>query len=262
MNDTVYSKCGKTYYNEITEFCYDNTIQKKCNEVTYDLAKQKCIDDTLLNLCQGTLYDSYSQLCVAGSIIGKEIFTDSRDGKEYKTVVIGKQIWMAENLNYNGDNNGIGRLYDWETAMTVCPAGWHLPSIEEWAKLIDEVGGNAGVKLKSTGGWRCRGDIMVLFSPTEEWVQEWGDLGSTIYYQGSCESSGDGLDEFGFSALPGGAISAKGSFRYAEEYGFWWSSTDNVSGVAEYLSLWHASDYIGSRKAGKQHQLSVRCIKD
>jgi uncharacterized protein (TIGR02145 family) len=193
----------------------------------------------------------------------KEIFTDPRDGREYKIIVIGKQTWMAENLNYSGDGNSVyGRLYDWETAIIVCPVGWHLPSREEWTKLIDEVGNNAGKKLKSTSGWKCIGNIMVDFFPTEEWVQEWGALGLTTYYEGSCKKSGDGSDDFGFSALPGGAISAKGSFRYAEEYGFWWSSTDDGD-KAERLSLWHASsDYIGGRKADKQHQLSVRCVKD
>ncbi len=93
------------------------------------------------------------------------IFTDHRDGKCYKWIKIGSQIWMAENLNYLSSSgswcyddlisncNIYGRLYDWETAMTACPIGWHLPSSEEWESLTLYLGGKkvAGGKMKETG---------------------------------------------------------------------------------------------------------------
>ena len=79
-------------------------------------------------------------------------FTDSRDGKVYRKTTINGQTWMAENLNYAADKSvcfnsrdifceNFGRLYDWSTAQTACPAGWHLPSKAEWEALTDFVGG-------------------------------------------------------------------------------------------------------------------------
>lgn len=94
--------------------------------------------------------------------------TDERDGQTYKSVRIGTQVWMAQNLNYvpaGKDGNGAwcyensvdscmkyGRLYDWTTAKGVCPQGWHLPSDGEWAILSNLFGGdaNAGLMINAT----------------------------------------------------------------------------------------------------------------
>ena len=107
-------------------------------------------------------------------------FVDERDGQVYKYTTIGDQVWMAQNLNYEFDGASIynplrqemttarstclyegddcaekGRVYGWVSAYNACPAGWHLPSREEWNRLIDNMGGReeAGVRLKSREGW-------------------------------------------------------------------------------------------------------------
>jgi hypothetical protein len=100
-------------------------------------------------------------------------FTDSRDGKTYKTIKIGSQIWMAENLAfkassgcwaYDDDKSNVekhGYLYDWNAAKTTCPAGWHVPSDEEW----EEVGKAKDLIKKLSlllGGYSSSGSFYVV----------------------------------------------------------------------------------------------------
>lgn len=89
-------------------------------------------------------------------------FTDARDGQVYKYTTIGNQVWMAENLKYDdgsvcaeGTCSSKGRIYGMQNALVACPAGWHLPSNEEWSVLFNNVGGidSAGMRLKATDGW-------------------------------------------------------------------------------------------------------------
>ena len=172
-------------------------------------------------------------------------FTDKRDGKVYKIVKIGSQTWFAENLNYAAEESvcyedkdancaTYGRLYDWETALKACPAGTHLPTDDEWKTLTDYIGGygTAGKKLKSTSGWDYKGE------------------------------SGNGTNEYGFSALPGGTGYSLGRFRYAGYGCFWWSATELTAYYTWYRYTVYDTETVYRNFGNKSKLYSVRCVQD
>ena len=178
----------------------------------------------------------------------KGAMTDSRDGKKYKTVAIGKQIWMAENLNYKtaysycyedkaSNCAKYGRLYIWEAALKACPIGWHLPSKEDFDILVDAVGGIdiAGRKLKSAVSWN---------------------------------ENGNGSDEVSFVALPAGYMQNSGRkekggyYKYEGSYAGFHSSTGAGSEDAFGMHLGSDSDDADLGISNVLNGFSVRCLKD
>lgn len=204
-----------------------------------------------------TIYTGFNFNVLGNNTPADSTFTDSRDGKVYSFRHIGSQVWMTQNLNFltSGswcyDNNltncdVYGRLYDWNTALTVAPPGWHLPSQTEWQTLLDYLGGAqlevVGDKMKEAG------------------YAHWQ------YYYYNDNRNGVATNSSGFTALPGGWHNDSNGLFYAiGQEGCFWSST----------SLWPESawacimqkhtptvstlDYYGEWKGTGY---SIRCIRD
>jgi uncharacterized protein (TIGR02145 family) len=193
-------------------------------------------------------------------------FTDPRDAKQYKTIKIGSQTWMAENLNADRFRNGepvteaktseewlkgepawcyyendpkngskYGKLYNWYAITDprgLAPQGWHIPASADWETLSKTLGGigAAGQKMKSTAGW---------------------------------DEKGNGNNASGFSGLPGGSRENEGTFLNIGTMGFWWSSTPLGSGYLSH-TLNNVNNYLGwgEGKANDFYGFSIRCVKD
>jgi uncharacterized protein (TIGR02145 family) len=183
-----------------------------------------------------------------GKPASADLFTDTRDGKSYRKVAIGTQIWMAENLNYAAEGSKCydnkeencakyGRLYVWSAAVTACPAGFHLPNNAEWMELARGAGEEkeAGTNLKSAEGWESEGGVP------------------------------ESTDKHGFSALPGGygSYGVSGDFCCAGSIGRWWSATDWIVALyAGVLEMRHNSERVDWFDIDKAYQFSVRCVQD
>jgi uncharacterized protein (TIGR02145 family) len=187
------------------------------------------------------------------------------DGNTYKTIQIGTQTWMSENLKttkyndgtaiqlvedavawtelttpgccwYTNDSVSYGALYNWYTVSTgiLCPTGWHVPSDAEWTILTTYLGGEsvAGNEQKETG-------IIHWQSP---------NTGAT--------------NESGYTALPGGYRSNDGSFTSIRRDGYWWSSTESSSVDAYYRVLFYDSGNTDRDDSDKKDGFSVRCLMD
>ena len=222
------SKGSSAYYVSLEDF--DNSLRYSTTSENF-MYSVRCVYDKPVE---------QSSSSVSVGEVGT--FTDVRDEQVYKTVTIGTQTWMAQNLNYNTTNSRCykddpghctkyGRYYTWDAAKDACPLGWRLPSKADFETLIDVAGGElmAGRMLKSTSGW--------------------DDFGCC-------------LDTYSFSALPAGRYDEYG--RYVEiggDQAFFWSSTESDGNIA-YMSMYDDNAIVSVQSTFvKSSGFSVRCIK-
>lgn len=186
-----------------------------------------------------------------------------RAGKSYQSVTIGTQTWMAENLNYptttgsfcksDADVTGVtsnttycdtyGRVYDYATALTVCPSGWHVPSDAEWQTLEVKLGMNPNDASDTT--WRGTDQGIQLKSNSALWPS----------------GANAGTNTSKFSALPGGYYYGA-AFGSVGTHGYWWTATPNGGSKAYSRGMNQAYASVYRKSNDQNYGFSVRCLKD
>ena len=202
--------------------------------------------------------------------------TDSRDGQVYKTVKIGDQVWMAENLNYDY-NKGTAKSYCYENNEANCDVTGRLYT---WAAAIDSIAlANDAVDPQICGyGKTCTLPAVVQGVCPSGWhlptYDEWQTLfeavggssaaGKALKSGSGWYSNGNGTDTYGFSALPAGGSINSVHFYYAGNYASFWSASQNEgdSGYAYGMYLSYIYEYASMNDIYKNLGYSVRCLQN
>ena len=200
------------------------------------------------------------------------IFQDARDGQFYKTVTIGPQIWMAENLNYDY-NEGTAKSFCYNNEPDSCAKYGRLYT---WAAVMDSAG------VFGDGGKGCGYDVTCSAKEPvrgicpEGWHlpsdAEWETLftavggvdlaGTKLKSKSGWYNDGNGTDAFGFSALPVGYRGLNGIYYYEGSQAYFWSSSEDGSDYAYNMLLDYYGDYVRLLNTSKSLGFSVRCLRD
>jgi uncharacterized protein (TIGR02145 family) len=223
----------------------------KSDEISYNRACVESMDGQIYKV-NGAFRRCSDSKWIAAKDGDSSIVKDA-DGRVYKTIIIGTQHWMAQNLNYAMDESYCydnilsnctvyGRLYTLAAAENACPIGWHIPTLSEWSTLINLAkegtysNNKPGYKLKSKTGW----DDYSYFGDQE-----------------------DDRDGFGFSALPAGSMHNSGTFGYKGQSTCFWGKTLNYGSAYAYLACVRSnSDNASMETQLINYAYSVRCIQD
>jgi len=163
-----------------------------------------------------------------------EAIPQAKTDEEWKAAGKNKQAAWCYYENNSENGTKYGKLYNWyavNDARGLAPAGWHIPTVEEWTVLSTFLGGEdvAGEKMKSTSGWN---------------------------------DDGNGTNSSGFSGLPGGFRFSNGSFGVVGILGYWWSASEYDGSDAWNRGLANYDSVLYRNYDGKYFGFSVRCVRD
>ena len=299
IDGATYDLCDSKSYDLATQFCAADSIYELCGTESYDPATQMCLDNQIVLVCSdsldgekitvnGTSYQCWEQKWIEekanwqylNPAISYEMFKDARDGQIYKSVKIGNQVWMAENLNYDY-NEGTAKSYCYNDEPDSCAKYGRLYF---WSAAMDSAG------VFSDGGKGCGYGVTCSVSEPvrgicpEGWhlpsKEEWSVLFEAVGgedvagtklkstsgwdYDDHGGRIGNGTDESSFSVLPAGFRYGVGNYYYAGERADFWSSTERSSGNAYrwYFHYGNESVLLNYYDDFKDFGYSVRCLKD
>ena len=300
------AKCGDEVYDPATHFCFEDKLYELCGDKSYDPAKEFCSDKEVYELCGGETYATATQYCKDDVITDKRVcgeayynpeiqyckdaatVTDygslTYEGQTYKTLVIGNQTWMAENLNYEY-NEGTAVSYCYDNAPSNCETYGRLYT---WAAAMD----SAAVLSETTKGCGMNVECVAAQTPDpirgvcpEGWHlpnnDEWITVVTAVEKNANADFEtsatefmsvsgwyGDfkGKDSHGFGVLPAGAHIGSGFMDLTKTAGFW--TTSEGGGVltqkADAISWSFSYDKSEIFNYGfeKYDAFSVRCVMD
>ncbi len=237
--------------------------------ISWSVPNKGVSGDAGVNIVQGNRTIRWAVLDAQDQLVSNNVLFKVAAVESFKTVTIGSQLWMAENLNIdefrNGDKipearsseqwkragekkqpawcyydsnsqNGklYGKLYNWYAVNDprgLAPAGWHIPNDAEWIQLTDYLGGQqiAGAKMKSLYGW---------------------------------SNGGPGSQNCDFSGLPGGFRNFDGEYTGLAHNCYWWSSSELIGDYALSRSLVNFNDNVIREYFNNRLGFSVRCLRD
>lgn len=252
-----------------------------------DRASSSLVESSSSEMLSSSLSESSSSEIYIPFVLTIGKFTDPRDGQIYKTTIVGTQVWMAENLNYSGDDgNGnkietigycfgksdktdsttcdkYGRLYDWSTSMNIDD----IYNTSLWNCNDEGIQGVCpfGWHLPNDDEWETMASYVANDAKLIGYLDdEWTEIGKKIKsVDGWNENVGVSSDDYyGLSFLPSGYKISIGRYYGYGSHGYWWSSTESSSIYSYNHNLNYVGDYFYRSNVNKIDFYSVRCLQN
>ena len=274
------SEAPQSSSSETTQSSSSEAMQSSSSEATQSSSSEAPQSSSSADVNSSSSENELSSSSEMGIIYGT--MTDSRDGNTYKTVKIGEQVWMAENLNYAdsvktpslkenswcygnvaANCEKYGRLYTWAAAIdSVKLANDVMNPLDcGYGKTCDFSGTVQGI---CPSGWHLpsRDEWNTLITAVGGYSKAGTALKSTSGWGSLKGVSGNGTDAFGFSALPAGERDRHGKYNSEGSFAQFWSSTEDDSYYAYYMNIYLETYASLNLSSSKPYGYSVRCLKD